>query len=230
MFGHGKKFSASLQKVDRVKMYPVEEAVQLIKDLKFAQFDETVDLTINLGIDPKKTEQNVRGTVSLPHGLGRQFKIMVLAKGEKAKEAETAGATYVGAEELIAKIETGWIDYDVVIATPDLMGAIGKLGKILGRAGLMPNPKKGTVTFEVAKAVKEFMAGKIEIKNDKFGIVHLPIGKVSFEPQKLKENYQSVMDAMVRIKPAAAKGNYLTKVTLSSTMGPGVKVDFRKDI
>lgn len=230
MSEHGKKFSENFQKVDRVKLYPAEEALKLVKDLAFRKFDETVELSINLGIDPKKTDQNVRGSVSLPHGLGRQFKILVFAKGEKAKEAEAAGAAYVGAEEMVTKIEGGWLDFDVVISTPDMMGAIGKLGKILGRRGLMPNPKKGTVTFDLAQAVKEFKSGKLEIKNDKHGLVHLPIGKVSFEVEKLKGNYEAAMDALVKAKPQAAKGNYLEKVTVSSTMGPGVKIDFRKDV
>lgn len=230
MSEHGKKFSENLQKVDRIKLYPAEEALKLVKDLAFRKFDETVELSINLGIDPKKTDQNVRGSVSLPHGLGRQFKILVFAKGEKAKEAEAAGAAYVGAEEMVTKIEGGWLDFDVVISTPDMMGAIGKLGKILGRRGLMPNPKKGTVTFDLAQAVKEFKSGKLEIKNDKHGLVHLPIGKVSFEVEKLKGNYEAAMDALVKAKPQAAKGNYLEKVTVSSTMGPGVKIDFRKDV
>jgi large subunit ribosomal protein L1 len=230
MSERGKKFVAALAKVERSRLYPIEEAVKLVRELKFARFDETVGLSINLGIDPKKTEQQVRGTVSLPGGLGKTFKILVFAKGEKAKEAEAAGAQYVGAEDLVAKVEGGWLDFDVVIVTPDMMGAIGKLGKILGRRGLMPNPKKGTVTFDVAAAIKEFSVGKLEVKNDKFGIINIPIGKVSFSEDKLKDNYQAVLDAVVRLKPATAKGNYIEKVTISSTMGPGVRVDFRKNI
>lgn len=224
----GKKYQAKLKKVTPAKLYDLAEAVALVKELATAKFDETIDLAVKLGVDPKKTEQAVKGMVVLPNGLGRSVRVLVLAKGDKCKEATDAGADFAGAEELIEKIQQGWIDFEAVIATPDLMGQVGKLGKILGRAGLMPTPKKGTVTMDVAKAVKEFKAGKVEFKIDKFGIIHSPVGKASFDAKKLAENVQTLIDAVVKAKPAGVKGAYLESVTVASTMGPGVPVNAAK--
>lgn len=225
---HGKAYREVAALVDRSKLYEPAEAIELVKKTARAKFDETVDLAVRLGIDPKRSDQQVRGAVVLPHGTGKTAKVLVFAKGEKAREAEAAGADYVGDEELINKVAQGWIDFDVVVATPDMMGQVGRLGKILGPKGLMPNPKTGTVTFDVEKAVKEIKAGKIEYRTDKAGNVHVPIGKVSFDSQKLLENFLTVIDALKRAKPAAAKGQYLRSVTLSSTMGPGIRVNVAK--
>lgn len=211
--------------VEPGKQYSLEEAVHLAKETAKAGFDETVEIAVRLGIDPRHADQMVRGTVSLPHGTGRSVRVLVLTKGPKQKEAEDAGADYVGFEEYIQKIQEGWLDFDVVIATPDVMGQVGKLGRILGPRGLMPNPKSGTVTMDVGKAVQEVKAGKIDFRNDRFGIVHAAIGKASFPEEHLVENAKAFVDALLRLKPPAAKGQYIRSVTLSSTMGPGIPVD-----
>ncbi|RMG74879.1 MAG: 50S ribosomal protein L1 [Nitrospirae bacterium] len=221
----GKKIIEAKKRVDRVKEYPLEEAVELIKELSFAKFDESVDLAVNLGVDPKKSDQMVRGTVVLPHGTGKSVRVLVFAKGEKEKEALEAGADFVGAEDLAEKIQKGWLDFDKAVATPDVMSIVGKLGRILGPRGLMPNPKLGTVTFDVAKAVKEIKAGKVEFKVEKGGIVHMPVGKVSFSKEQLVENIMAAIEAIQRAKPAASKGKYIKRITLSSTMGPGIRID-----
>jgi large subunit ribosomal protein L1 len=223
---HGKKYLDSVKLIDKTRLYDANEAVDLVLKTAKAKFDETVDLSVRLGVDPRHADQQVRGTVILPHGTGKTVRVLVFAKGDKAKEAEAAGAEYVGAEELVAKIQNeNWFDYDVVIATPDMMGVVGRLGKVLGPKGLMPNPKAGTVTFDIEKAVKDVKAGKIEYRVDKNSIIHVPIGKVSFGQEKLVENFKTIMDAIIRSKPAAAKGQYLRSVVLSSTMGPGIKVN-----
>lgn len=224
----GKKMQAANEKVEREKECTLEEAVGLIKELAYAKFDETVDMAVNLGVDPRKSDQMVRGTVVLPHGTGKKVRVLVFAKGEKEKEARDAGADYVGAEDLIEKIQQGWLEFDKAVATPDIMGLVGKLGKILGPRGLMPNPKLGTVTFDIAKAVKEIKAGKVEYKAEKAGIVHVPIGKVSFGSDKLLENARVVLDSIIKAKPATSKGKYLKKLSLSSTIGPGIKIDVGK--
>ncbi|KUJ90094.1 MAG: 50S ribosomal protein L1 [Thermoanaerobacter thermocopriae] len=222
----GKKYLESLKLYDKTQQYSSDEALDIVLKTAKANFDETIDLAVRLGVDPRHADQQVRGTVVLPHGTGKSVKVLVFAKGEKAKEAEAAGADYVGAEELVAKIQNeNWFDYDVVVATPDMMGVVGRLGKILGPKGLMPNPKSGTVTFDLEKAIKEIKAGKIEYRVDKAGIIHVPIGKKSFGKEKLLENFRAVMDAIIKSKPAAAKGQYIKSVVLSSTMGPGVKVN-----
>lgn len=222
----GKKYLESLKLYDKTQQYSSDEAIDIVLKTAKANFDETIDLAVRLGVDPRHADQQVRGTVVLPHGTGKSVKVLVFAKGEKAKEAEAAGADYVGAEELVAKIQNeNWFDYDVVVATPDMMGAVGRLGKILGPKGLMPNPKSGTVTFDLEKAIKEIKAGKIEYRVDKAGIIHVPIGKKSFGKEKLLKNFRAVMDAIIKSKPAAAKGQYIKSVVLSSTMGPGVKVN-----
>jgi len=215
----------SREKVNREKRYNLDEAIAIVKNCASAKFDESVDMAIRLGIDPKKSDQGVRGAVVLPHGLGKKVSVVVFAKGEKEKEAKEAGADYIGAEDLAAKIQEGWMEFDKVIATPDVMSIVGKLGKILGPRGLMPNPKVGTVTFDVSKAVKEAKAGKVDFKNDKEGILHVSIGKVSFQEQALKENILTLVDSVVRMKPSSSKGVYIKGITLSSTMGPGVKID-----
>ncbi|MGF7401290.1 50S ribosomal protein L1 [Thermoanaerobacterium thermosaccharolyticum] len=223
---HGKKYLDSVKLIDSTRLYDANEAVDLVLKTAKAKFDETVDLSVRLGVDPRHADQQVRGTVILPHGTGKTVRVLVFAKGDKAKEAEAAGAEYVGAEELVSKIQNeNWFDYDVVIATPDMMGVVGRLGKVLGPKGLMPNPKAGTVTFDIEKAVKDVKAGKIEYRVDKNSIIHVPIGKVSFGQEKLVENLKTIMDAIIRSKPAAAKGQYLKSVVLSSTMGPGIKVN-----
>jgi len=224
MHVHGKKFRAAVGQLEPRKLYPPKEAVEKVKATSFAKFDESVDIAVRLGVDPKHADQIVRGTVSLPHGTGKTIRVLVIAQGEKAKEAEAAGADQVGVEYL-AKIKEGWLDTDVIVATPDVMGQLGPLGKVLGPRGLMPNPKAGTVTMDVARAVKELKAGKIEFRVDKAGIIHAPIGKRSFGAQALEENLQAFMDAIVRAKPAAAKGHYVRSVTVSSTMGPGIHLD-----
>jgi large subunit ribosomal protein L1 len=205
--------------------YHFAEAAETLKKAHYAKFDETVDLVLNLGVDPKHSDQMVRGTVVLPHGLGKSKRVLVIASGEKVREAEEAGADFVGGEDMVQKIQEGWTDYEAVIATPDMMKSAGRLGKVLGPRGLMPNPKTGTVTFEVAKAVKEIKAGKVEFRVDKTGIVHSPIGKVSFDAAKLAENAQALLAAVIKAKPAASKGKYVKKITLTSTMGPGIGID-----
>jgi large subunit ribosomal protein L1 len=222
---HGKKYKTAAAKVDRAQKYPLTEAVKLVKEVKFTKFDESVELSIRLGVDPKQADQVVRGTVLLPHGTGKKVRVLVLAKGEKEKEALEAGADWAGAEEYVEKITGGWMDFDAMVATPDMMGSVGKLGKILGPRGLMPNPKTGTVTFDVAKAVKDLKAGKIEYRVDKAGIIGAAIGKVSFNENQIKENAESFLSAIVRARPAAAKGAYLKSATMSSSMGPGVRLD-----
>ena len=221
---HGKKFAAARQQVPD-RQHTIEEAIPLIQKVKFAKFDETVELALRLGVDPKHADQMVRGTVVLPHGLGKSKKVLAIAGADKQKEATDAGADHVGGEELVDKIQGGWMDFDAVVATPDMMRAVGKLGKVLGPRGLMPNPKTGTVTPDIAKAVREIKAGKVEFRVDKTGIVHAPVGKVSFPAQNLIENTHALVDSVVKAKPAAAKGKYLKSVTMSSTMGPAVVID-----
>ena len=221
----GKKYSAAFNQVER-KPYALEEAVPLVKKIKFAKFDETVELHMRLGVDPKHADQMVRGTVVLPNGLGKSKTVLVIASGDKLREATEAGADFVGGEDMVTKIQTeNWTAYDAVIATPDMMRSVGKLGKVLGPRGLMPNPKTGTVTNDIANAVKEVKAGKVEFRVDKTGVIHVPVGKLSFDEQKLVENANSLLGAVVKAKPAAAKGKYVKSVTLCSTMGPGVSLD-----
>ncbi len=221
----GKKIRAAKEKIERIRDYSLDEAIRIVKESSYAKFDETVDLAFNLGINPKKSDQMVKGSVVLPHGIGKKVKVLVFAKGEKEKEAADAGADIIGAEDLVEKISKGWLDFDKTVATPDMMGLVGKLGKILGPRGLMPNPKLGTVTFDISRAVKEIKAGKVEYKAEKAGIIHVPIGKVSFDNQKLFDNARAVVDSVVKAKPATSKGRYLKKISISSTMGPGVTVD-----
>ena len=220
----GKKFRAALAKVDRMREYPIPDAVTLLKDSSYAKFDETVDVAVNLGVDPRHADQVVRGTVVLPHGTGKTVRVLVITQGDRVREAEAAGADFVGIE-YIQKIKEGWLDTDVIVATPDVMGQLGALGKVLGPRGLMPNPKAGTVTMDVTKAVREIKAGKIEFRVDKSGNVHAPVGKVSFSAPNLAANVQAFMDTIARAKPAAAKGTYIRSATISSTMGPGVKLE-----
>lgn len=220
-----KKHSAAMTKIDRNKVYPLNTAVDVVKDAAYAKFDETVDVAVKLGVDPRHADQMVRGAVVLPNGLGKTVRVLVFAKGEKEKEALEAGADFVGSDDLVAKIQEGWFDFDTAIATPDMMGVVGKIGKLLGPRGLMPNPKVGTVTFEVGRAVKESKAGKVEFRVEKAGIVHAPIGKVSFDPEKLQGNLLALVEALVKAKPSAAKGTYIKKISLSSTMGPGINLD-----
>jgi large subunit ribosomal protein L1 len=221
----GKKRAGALQKPDKSHRYALQEAVALVKELAFANFDESVDVAVRLGVDPKHADQMVRGAVVLPHGTGKTNRVLVFAKGEKVMEAEAAGADFVGADDMVAKINEGWLDFDTVIATPDMMGQVGRLGRVLGPRGLMPNPKVGTVTFDVSKAVSEAKAGKVEFRVEKAGIVHAQVGKKSFGETELAGNVKSLVGALVKAKPAAAKGIYLRSITLSSTMGPGIKVD-----
>ena len=221
----GKKYDTASAKIEKTRLYSLEEAVKLVPEIAPAKFDEVVDLAVKLGVDPKQSEQAVRGTVVLPNGTGKKVRVLVFAKGEKEKEAKDAGADFVGGEDLIEKISKGWLDFDSVVATPDMMGAVGKLGKILGPRGLMPNPKIGTVTFDITKAVKEIKAGKVEFKVDKSGNVHASIGKVSFGVQKLKENLLALLDGIIKAKPSTSKGIYLRSITVATTMGPGVKID-----
>jgi large subunit ribosomal protein L1 len=221
----GKQFKASMEKVDRTKQYPVDEALALVKETSFAKFDESVDVSVKLGVDPRKADQMIRGAIVLPNGLGKSIKVLVFAKGDKAMEAQEAGADYVGGDDLVEKIKGGWFDFDTAIATPDMMGTVGKIGKLLGPRGLMPNPKVGTVTFEVGRAVNEAKSGKVEYRVEKAGIIHAPVGKVSFDVDQLKGNLVSLMDALIKAKPSTAKGTYLKKVTISATMGPGVNID-----
>lgn len=225
MAKRSKRYKEMIDKFDKETLYNPEEALDTVKNLSSANFDESVELAANLGVNPKHADQNIRGTVVLPNGTGQEIKVIVFAKGEKVKEAEEAGADVVGGEELAEKIEDGWLDFDLAVATPDMMSVVGKLGRILGPKGLMPNPKAGTVTFELEKAIKEFKAGKLEYRVDKNGVLHLPIGKVSFSTEELMENFKKIMDTIVRERPAAAKGKYLQSVTVTSTMGPGVKID-----
>ena len=221
----GKKHKAAHEKVDRSRVYELDEALKVIKDASFAKFDETVDVAVRLGVNPKHADQMVRGSVMLPHGTGKETKVVVFAKGEKEKEAINAGADVVGAESLIEKITQGWLDFDKAIATPDMMGMVGKIGKILGPRGLMPNPKVGTVTFNVADAVADLKKGKIEFKVDKAGIVHARTGKISFAVEKLRDNVTALIDALIKLKPPTSKGVYLKSIVLSTTMGPGIKVN-----
>lgn len=222
---HGKRYVESAKLITSGQLYDPAEAIKLIKQGGRAKFDETVEVAIRLGVDPKQADQQVRGTVALPAGTGKTVRVLVFAKGEKAKEAEAAGADHVGAEEFVEKIQGGWTDFDVAVATPDMMSTVGKLGRILGPRGLMPNPKAGTVTFDLAKAVKEIKGGKIEYRTEKAGIIHAGIGKASFTEDQLLANFTTLIEAIVRAKPAAAKGTYLLSITLSTTMGPGIKID-----
>lgn len=225
MAKHGKRYQEVAKLVDKTRLYSVDEALELVKKCASAKFDETVEVAMKIGVDPRHADQQVRGTVVLPHGTGRDVTVLVFAKGEKAKEAQDAGADYVGAEELVEKIQGGWLDFDVAIATPDMMGVVGKLGRVLGPRGLMPNPKTGTVTFELANAIRDAKAGKVEFRVNKEAGIHVPIGKVSFDQNKLRENFLALMGAIIKAKPAAAKGTYLRKVAVSATMGPGIRIN-----
>ena len=220
-----KKYLAALEKIDENKAYSIDEAIALVKNVAFAKFDERVELAFRLGVDPRHADQMIRGAVALPAGSGKTVRICVITSGDKMKVAEDAGADVVGGDELVAKIAGGWIDFDRVIASPDMMGKLGRIGRILGPRGLMPNPKLGTVTPDVAKAVTEQKSGKVEYRTEKNGIVHVPIGKKSFEPEKLKQNFNTVMAAMIKARPVSAKGTYLKSLTISTSMGPGVKID-----
>src|SRR3982750_4720490 len=222
---HGKKFAAATAQIAVDRVYTIEDAVPLIQKVKFAKFDETVELAMRLGVDPKHADQMVRGTVVLPHGLGKSKKVLAIAGGDKQKEAADAGADHIGGEEMVEKIQGGFMDFDAVVATPEMMRAVGKLGKVLGPRGLMPNPKTGTVTMDIAKAVREIKAGKVEFRVDKTGIIHAPVGKASFPAQSLIENAHALVDSVVKAKPSAAKGKFLKSVTMSSTMGPGITID-----
>lgn len=226
MANKGKKYQEAIKLVDRSKLYDPSEAIELAKKVATAKFDETVEAHIKLGVDSRHADQQVRGAVVLPHGTGKTVKVLVFAKGDKITEAENAGADYAGGEELVQKIQKeNWFDFDVVVATPDMMGVVGRLGRVLGPKGLMPNPKSGTVTFDLEKAVKEIKAGKVEYRLDKTNIIHVPIGKASFEENQLKENFRTLLDAIVKAKPAAAKGQYMKSVAVTTTMGPGIKVN-----
>ncbi|MDL2206434.1 50S ribosomal protein L1 [Eubacteriales bacterium OttesenSCG-928-N13] len=224
----GKKYQDSAKLIDSTKQYEPEEAITLVKQVAKAKFDETIELHVRLGVDPRHADQQVRGTVVLPHGTGRTKSVLVVAKGDKAKEAEEAGADFVGAEEMIAKIQGGWFGFDVMVATPDMMGLVGRLGRVLGPKGLMPNPKTGTVTMDVTKAVQEIKAGKVEYRVDKTAIIHCPVGKASFEQEKLEENLKTLMEAIIKAKPAAAKGTYVRSAVLTSTMSPAIKLNALK--
>lgn len=228
MAKHGKKYLEAKKLVNRDTLYDPTEALELAKKTATTKFDGTVELAVRLGVNPKHADQQVRGAVVLPAGIGKAVTVAVFAKGEKAKEAEDAGAEFVGAEDLVAKIEGGWFGFDVAVATPDMMGMVGKLGRVLGPKGLMPNPKTGTVTMDVARAVNEIKAGKVEYRVDKNGIIHVPIGKVSFDVEKLQENFYTIIETLIKVKPAAAKGQYLRSITVASTMGPGVPVNTQK--
>jgi large subunit ribosomal protein L1 len=221
----GKKYRAAAEKVEAGRKYTLDEGVAKVKEIAFAKFDETVELTMWLGVDPRKADQLVRGTVVLPHGLGKSKRVLVIAQGDKVREAEEAGADFIGGDDMVDRIKGGWLDFDAVIATPDMMRSVGQLGKVLGPRGLMPNPKTGTVTFDVANAVRETKAGKVEYRVDKTGVIHVGIGKVSFDPDKIKDNARMLLDAVVKAKPATAKGKYVKKVNLAATMGPGVLLD-----
>lgn len=225
MKSHGKKYRAALEKIEAGRKYNLETAIAKVKEIAFAKFDETVELTVWLGVDPRKADQLVRGTLVLPHGIGKSKTVLVIAQGDKVREAEEAGADIVGGEDIVNRIKGGWTDFDAVIATPDMMRLVGALGKILGPRGLMPNPKTGTVTPDVATAIKETKAGKVEYRVDKTGVIHVGVGKVSFEPDKLRDNTKALLDAVVKAKPATAKGKYIKKVNLAATMSPGVLLD-----
>ena len=220
-----KNYKTTREKFDRMKLYPIDEAVALVQEMKFAKFDESIDLVINLDVDPRHAEENIRVTTALPHGTGKEVSVLVLASGPKEKEALEAGADYVGNKEYLDKIKGGWADVDKIIATPDMMGELGKLGRILGPKGLMPNPKSGTVTMDVAKAVKDLKAGQVELRVEKTGIVHVPCGKSSFEKDAIVENIRTIYDTLIKNRPASVKGQYLEKMSVSSTMGPGIKID-----
>lgn len=222
---HGKRYLASRSKVNREAKYSLDEALNLLNEAAFAKFDETVEVAMRLGVDPKYPDQQVRGSVVLPHGTGKSVRVVVFAKGEKEKEALEAGADVAGSDELVAKVQGGWLEFDKAVATPDMMGAVGKIGKILGPRGLMPNPKVGTVTFDVGKAVRDLKGGKVEFRVDKTGTLHSGIGRISFGKEKIRENFLSFFDAILKAKPAAAKGNYVRTVALSTTMGPGIKLN-----
>ena len=225
MAKQGKKFRAANERVDSLKKYDLEQALGMVKELSFAKFDESVDVAINLNVNPRHADQMVRGSAALPHGRGRDVRVLVFAKGEKAIEAREAGADFVGDMDIIEKIQDGWLDFDTAVATPDMMGQVGRIGRVLGPRGLMPNPKTGTVTFDVGKIVGELKAGRVEFRVDKAGIIHVSFGRVSFEPDKLHENLLSVVETLARLKPSSAKAPYFKAITLSSTMGPGIKVD-----
>ncbi|MFY9398836.1 MAG: 50S ribosomal protein L1 [Desulfomonilia bacterium] len=225
MAKNGKKFIEVKKKIDPQKKYTVEDALNLVLESAYAKFDESVDVALRLGVDPRHADQMVRGSIVLPHGTGKTTRVLVFAKGEKVKEAQEAGADFVGGEEIAEKIQGGWLDFDKVIATPDMMGTVGKLGRILGPRGLMPNPKLGTVTFDVGKAVNEMKAGRVDFRVDKVGIVHCSVGKVSFGREKILDNFKALMEVILKLKPSSSKGTYLKSVALSSTMGPGVRVD-----
>lgn len=225
---HGKKYVEASKLIDRAAQYEVSEAIELAKKTATAKFDETVEVAFRLGVDPRQSDQQIRGAVVLPHGTGKSQTVLVFAKGEKAKEAEEAGADFVGAEDMVAKIQGGWFGFDVAVATPDMMGVVGKIGRLLGPKGLMPNPKTGTVTMDVARAIGEVKAGKIEYRVDKTGIIHAPIGKASFEAAQLEENFKTLVDVLIKAKPATQKGQYIKSVTVSTTMGPGVKINSLK--
>jgi large subunit ribosomal protein L1 len=225
MSGNGKTYRAALEKIDRNQRYLLEDSLQLVKQTARAKFDETVELAIRLGVDPRQADQNIRGTVSLPHGMGKTVRVLAFAKGDKEKEAQEAGADFVGSDELIKKISEGWFDFDKAVATPDMMAAVGRIGKVLGPRGLMPNPKTGTVSMDIGKAIKEIKAGKLEFRVDKAGIVHVPVGKASFGAEQLIDNAKAVLLSILRAKPASAKGNYVKGVTIATTMGPGIKID-----
>jgi large subunit ribosomal protein L1 len=219
----GKKYEESRKQIDREKKYEPEEALRMVQNMSKRSFDETVELAVRLGVNPKHADQQVRGSVVLPHGTGKTLRVIVFAKGDKMKEAEEAGADHFGADDLVVKVQEGWLDFDVAVATPDMMGSVGKLGKLLGPRGLMPNPKSGTVTFEIAKAISDIKAGKVEYRTDKAGNVHVPIGKVSFSHDNLTDNFNTVMEALIKARPTSAKGQYIKTVTVSSTMGPGIR-------
>ena len=221
----GKNYRNALAKVDRNQRYLLEDSLKIAKETARAKFDETVELAIRLGVDPRQADQNIRGTVTLPHGMGKAVRVLAFAKGDKEKEAQDAGADFVGSDDLIKKISEGWVEFDKAVATPDMMAAVGRIGKILGPRGLMPNPKTGTVSMDIGKAVKEIKAGKLEYRVDKAGIVHVPVGKASFGPDQLIENARAVLLSVLRAKPASAKGNYVKAVTVATTMGPGIKID-----
>ena len=220
-----KKYAEARNKIDREKRYDMEEALGILPQVTYAKFDETVEVALRLGVDPRHADQMVRGSVALPNGLGKQVKILVFAKGQKEKEAQEAGADYVGAEDFIEKIQKGWLDFDKTIATPDIMGAVSKLGKILGPRGLMPNPKVGTVTFDIAKTVKEMKAGRVEFRVDKAGNLHAPVGKISFGKEKILENINSLLETIIRLKPSSSKGTYIKGMAVCTTMSPGIKID-----
>ncbi|MBP6941889.1 MAG: 50S ribosomal protein L1 [Syntrophorhabdaceae bacterium] len=225
MASAGKKYTEARNKIDREKRYDMEEALNLLPQVSFAKFDETVEVAMRLGVDPRHADQMVRGSVALPHGLGKKVRVLVFAKGQKEKEAQDAGADFVGAEDMIEKIQKGWLDFDKAIATPDMMGQVSKLGKILGPRGLMPNPKVGTVTFDIAKTVKEMKAGRVEFRVDKAGNLHVPVGKISFGKEKLMDNLNSLIDAVTRLKPSSSKGTYVKGIAISTSMSPGIKID-----